>query len=425
MIGVNDENQIVGTTLNNNKRSVLQDVLNDINPYVPVVTYNVDIDDNEVWVIEVPSGQQKPYTFGGAIFIRQGPNTQKITSVEQMRDFFQLSNRIYFDEAPCPEFNPEMDIEGVFFDEFRIKAGLSPTVNKAQIIQNLKLLHQDGSMKNGAVLFFGKTPEHFFEKAVIRCVAFDGFDKTFIIDDKVYTGPLMWQYMQAMQWLRGKLNIRYIIEGAGPRKESWEIPESVLKEAIINALTHRDYYEKGARTTVEVFKDRVEIRNPGGLVSVISEKDFGTKSHSRNPLLFGLFERIDMVEQIGSGISRMRNDMKEAKLPQPAFMTQGTFAVILQRSPKANEDTTPKTTSKTTSKTTQVLKQKPKEKIVELIYLNNEITLTEMANILGITVEGVKYHMNSLKKNGIVDRKGPTHGGKWIILKKTDHLSST
>ena len=210
LIGVNDQNRILGAEINNAKRSSLQDSMNEINPRINCPFYNVDVDGKAVWVIEIPSGLQKPYTFMGAIYIRQGPNTQKITSVEQMRDFFQQTNRIYFDEGPCPEFDTEKDIENTFFEEFRIKAGLSPAISKDQIIQNLKLVHTDGSMKNGAVLFFGSKPESFFEKAVIRCVAFEGNDKTFIIDDKVYTGPLMLQYHQAMQWLKSKLDIKHL-----------------------------------------------------------------------------------------------------------------------------------------------------------------------------------------------------------------------
>ena len=100
---------------------------------------------------------------------------------------------------------------------------------------------------------------------------------------------------------------------------------------IINALAHRDYYDKGARITIELFPDRVEITNPGGLVSAITPKDFGTKSHSRNPLVFGLFERINMVEQVGSGISRIKDELKTNKLALPEFRIEGMFSLILKR----------------------------------------------------------------------------------------------
>ena len=104
-----------------------------------------------------------------------------------------------------------------------------------------------------------------------------------------------------------------------------------LKEAIVNALSHRDYYDKGARITIELFSNWVEISNLGGLTSAIKPSEFGTKSHSRNPLIFGLFERVDMVEKIGSGISRINDATKDAKLPEPAFKTEGIFTVVFNR----------------------------------------------------------------------------------------------
>ncbi len=114
-------------------------------------------------------------------------------------------------------------------------------------------------------------------------------------------------------------------------EEVWEIPETALKESIINALSHRDYYDKGGRTMIELFDDRVEITNPGGLVSAISQEEFGTKSSSRNPLVFGLFQRMDMVEQVGSGIRRIKKDIREAGLPEPVFKTKGMFTIVFER----------------------------------------------------------------------------------------------
>src|SRR5690606_17872844 len=109
----------------------------------------------------------------------------------------------------------------------------------------------------------------------IRCVAFEGKDKRYITDDKLFGGPLFAQYTHAMNWLKGKLNVRYDIEGQGSqaRKEIWEIPETIFKEALINSLSHRDYYDKGGVITLEVFEDRIEISNPGGLVSAIPEAE--------------------------------------------------------------------------------------------------------------------------------------------------------
>ncbi len=405
LIGVGDNNKIHGVEINNGKRSAIQNALNEINPHVPIALYAVEAEGKTVWVIEVNTGSQKPYVLSGAIYVRQGPNTQKLTTVEQMRDFFQQSARIYFDEAPCIDFDLASAIDQDWFGEFRALGGLSPTVSREQIIQNLKLVLPDGNMKNGGVLFFGLAPEQFIETAVIRCTAFEGAHKTQIVDDKVFGGPLMKQYEQAMQWLKGKLDVRYEIEGGGPRKEIWEIPETALKEVIINALSHRDYYDRGAKTTVEFFKDRVEVSNPGGLTSAIPLADFGTKSHSRNPLIFGLFVRIDMVEQVGSGIGRIRDLMKSAKLPEPLFKTEGMFTVVLRR-----------TVQETVEKPVEeVLLGETGKQIIDLIKRQPAITTSGLAAALGITDKGVEYHLSKLQKSGMIFRDGSRKSGVWKL----------
>lgn len=359
---------------------------------------------NATGVIEVPSGTQKPYTLSGSIYVRQGQNSQKIVSAELMRDFFQQADRIFFDEVVCEDFMVQSDLDNTFFEEFRISSGLSQGVSQEQIIKNLKLTNKDGYVKNGGVLFFGKQPEVFFDKAVVRCLAFEFDNKTSIIDDKVFGGPIMYQYQQAMQWLKGKLNVRYEIQGGGPRLEIWEIPETVFKEAIINALSHRDYYDKGARITIELFPDRVEIVNPGGLVSAIPPKEFGFRSHCRNPLLFGLFERMDMVEQVGSGIGRMYDEMKSAGLPQPIFNTTGMFSVIFHRNIQ--------------KKTSEKTREKTREKIVRLVQKDSTLTTKEIAKIIGVSEKGIEYHLSKLKSENILKRVGPDKGGHWEIIDK-------
>ena len=215
-----------------------------------------------------------------------------------------------------------------------------------------------------------------------------------------------------MQWLRGKLNVRYDIEGqgGGPRKEIWEIPETVFKEAIINSLSHRDYYDKGAVINVEVFDDRVEITNPGGLVSAVPKSEFGKRSHSRNPLIFGLFARMHLVEQVGSVIGRIQDLMKDANLPEPVFHKEGIFSVILNR-PQRVSGQAPKNGLEKS-------REKSREKIVRLFEENPYLTTAELSEIIEITIKGVEKQIANLKKEGIIERIGPDKGGYWKIIKK-------
>lgn len=406
LIGVNDQNQIVGVTIDNAKKSAIQNSLSDITPHLSCSLLLVEVDGKTVGVMEVPSGANKPYVLSGAIYVRIGPNTQKLTTAEQMRDFFQQANRIYFDEAPCKEFNVEEMTDNSFLSVFKAEAHISAGIAEGQLFNNLKLFVNEHIFKNGAVLFFGKQPEIILPNAIIRCIAFQGTDKRFIVDDKTFGGNLYHQYLQALQWLKGKLNVRYDIEGqgAGPRKEIWEIPETVFKETIINALAHRDYYDKGGVIHIELFDDRIEISNPGGLVSAIPESEFGKRSHSRNPLIFGLFARMHLVEQVGSGIGRMQQLMKGAGLPEPVFQKEGIFVVTLKRAEKKS------------IKDPTKISVKNSEKILNLLKADNSLTAESLAITLNISVRTVKRNLKQLQQDGKLRREGSDKTGYWIVL---------
>lgn len=256
-------------------------------------------------------------------------------------------------------------------------------------------------------MFFVDNPEDYFDKAFIRCISFNGIDKRFIIDDKIMTGTLYNQFLQAMEWLRGKLDIRYDIEGLGsqPRKELWEIPETVFKEAIINALAHRDYYEKGASITIELFNDRMEIANPGGLISGIPKAEFGKRSLSRNPLIFGLFERIRMVEQIGSGIARMKDLMIENSLAVPEYSTDGMFTITLRR-PFDFERWVERWVEELTINRVKILRE---------IHHNSKITKRDLEVVIEVSTSAIDSNINYLKRSGLLIRDGSDKQGQWMI----------
>jgi ATP-dependent DNA helicase RecG len=407
LIGVDDKNVIQGVTIDNSKRSAIQNSIGEISPPLQCEFYVVDVDGKNVAVIEVPSGQNKPYVLSGAIYVRQGPNSQKLTTVEEMRNFFQQTDRIFFDEVSCVEANIENDISKESIKTFRFEAELVNATSDEQLFTNLKLVSNDGYLKNGTVLFFGKEPEVFFEKAVIRCLVFDGIDKRYIVDDKVMTGTLYQQYQKSMIWLKSKLNVRYDIEGEGanPRNEYWEIPIIAFKEAIINSLAHRDYYDKGARTTIEVFDDRVEISNPGGLVSAVPRNEFGKRSASRNPLIFGLFERMRLVEQIGSGIARMRDVMKEEGLTPPEFNIDGMFTVTFRR-PFDFEKWVEKWVEKLTDNRVKILRE---------VHNNPKVTKKELEQSVSISASAIDNNIDILKDLGLLTREGSDKGGNWKI----------
>ena len=126
------------------------------------------------------------------------------------------------------------------------------------------------------------------------------------------------------------MNLAYEIK-AKRRVEKMEIPEVVLREAIVNAAAHRDYFEKGANVMIELFDNRLEISNPGGLPNGLKEEDFGKRTLARNPLITALLHRAGYIEKLGTGIPRIKQIMIEAGLPEPEFEFDKFFVIALKR----------------------------------------------------------------------------------------------
>lgn len=134
LIGVDDNGQIIGTGLENDKRSAIQGSISEISPALHCDMYAVNIEDKTVWVIDVPSGKDKPYIFSGSIYVREGANSQKLRTAEEMRSFFQECNKIFFDHIPCHWFNIYTDADEQMIKDFRTEAKLSPSTPDKQIL---------------------------------------------------------------------------------------------------------------------------------------------------------------------------------------------------------------------------------------------------------------------------------------------------
>lgn len=411
LIGVDNDNQIIGAEIDNNKRSAIQDTIGEISPAIRCDMYSVEVEGKKVWVIDVPSGKDKPYITGGLIYVREGANCQKLRTAEEIRAFFAECSKIFYDAIPCRWFDIDEDIERHNFKSFLEKAHLSEDLPIRQLFDNLELLTDDGRVKNAAALFFGKEPERKFPHAVVRCLRFKGLDKVHIIDDKTFGGPLYQQYLNTISWIESKLEVEYIIEGVGPRKEIWEIPLDAFKEALCNAICHRDLYEEGATIMVEVYDDRVEISNPGGLLPLVAE-NFGAKSMSRNPLIFGLFTRMHIVEKVGSGVPRMRRLMKEAGLPEPEFENKGFFTVRFVKRKKTQNVIDDRLNDRLNDR----LKEREKQ-VFQILTESPGLRTNELSSIIEVSISTLSRTLKNLVDLGLIEYRGSKKtGGYYIII---------
>ena len=204
------------------------------------------------------------------------------------------------------------------------------------------------------------------------------------------------------------------MDGFNPRIEKGEIPLDAIKEALTNSICHRDYYDTAANIMVELYDDRLEISNPGGLLPIVV-RNFGHMSKSRNPKVFELFTRMDLVEKVGSGIPRMADLMKEAGLPAPEYRTEGFFTTVLYKNRPTSFQNVGENVGEKTEKTLKG-KAKREQDILGLMRSDPKIPSAELAKTLQVTDRTIERDIARLREENKIKRQGGDKGGEWVIL---------
>jgi len=417
LLGVADDGNIVGVSHSNRLRSQIQDLARNMDPSFSVSVQMMD----DVLVVNVSEGKKKPYSVNGRFYLRKGSTSQQLNR-EEIRGFFVDEGLVKFDEQANKKFVLKHDFNEEAFDRFLDKSGVTKILPKKSILGNLQLL-QNGFLRNAGVLFFCKDVSSFFLNATIKCVLFRGKNKYKILDMKEFTDDVYSNYQNAIMYLQQRLRTEYIIKG-GPREEVLELPDDALREAVLNAIAHRDYFST-ASIQVEIYEDRVEIVNPGGLIGNLTVEDLYKKSIPRNPLLFGLMHRMEIVERVGSGLLRMKEATEKYELPGPDIVADKHFFTITFVRPDLQKKTIQERMEgaekgiKTREKVGRKLGEKlgeNEEKILEIILKDKFVTISELSKSLNISTTAVEKNISKLKRNRLLKRVGPAKGGHWEVI---------
>ena len=311
LVGVNDDGKIAGVGKHNKLKSQVQSIARSAEPPIAVDVESI----GKVLSITVPEQHSKPYSFGGKFFIREGATSQQMARTE-IREFFFKEGLIHFDETPCTNYDLERDLTPGIWSRFVQHAHLPEGLEPSPALDNLHLT-KDGRMTHAGAWLLCDDITRYTLQAHVTCAMFRGTTKTYILDRKDFSGDLYAIYEEVMVYLQAKLNTALIPHARG-RDERLELPVDALREALVNAIAHRDY-RSTANAQLYIFYDRLEIVTPGGLPAGMREEDLGVKSVPRNPLLFGMFYRMGMVEQVGSGIKRIREMCRDYGVAEPVI----------------------------------------------------------------------------------------------------------
>lgn len=222
----------------------------------------------------------------------------------------------------------------------RERRNLAENVSQNEILE-LMGVTADGKPTLAGLMVFSKYPQTYFPQLCITAVCLPGTEMGTIgtdgerfIDNQRITGPIPDMLEEAVEFVRKNSRTKTIIDENGRRVDKNEYPVKAVREAILNALVHRDYsiHTENVPIRIEMYRDRLEITNSGGLYGKISIDALGkVRPETRNAVLANILELLNITENRYSGIPTMRIECLDAGLPAPIFLAKhGEFKVIMK-----------------------------------------------------------------------------------------------
>ena len=334
-LGITDLGEIKGVPDSNRLVSEIQDIARNCDPPLKIHFIKHPQQVLEVVVFE---GADKPYQCKDGFFLRVGPNAQKLKR-DEIIALISGEGKVRFDELINQDFRYPQDFSKAGFRRFLGLAGLHTALDSQEILLSLDLAtKQKGRfyLNNAGVFFFAKDPQKFFKEAYITCVKYQGTDRFQIIDKQDLLGDPITQIDQALAFCQRHNQVAYAVGKGARHQQISDYPPIALREAIINAVTHRDYFYDGAHIMLHLFSDRIEIENPGGLFKGLTLADLGKRSVRRNRAIADLLLRSKYIERVGSGITRMRQALVENA--NPPFEVSSSNFFGLRFFPRVSSD---------------------------------------------------------------------------------------
>lgn len=416
LFGVRNDGALMGQTLGDRTLEDVVGELRKIEPYVPISPETVPLHDGlVVIVLNVPQGRDRPYTYDGRAYVRQSRTTSAMP-----RDHFDrlLTERKYRDrrweERPAYRIGPrDLDAAEVTRTvEAAIQRGRMDepgTRDPVSLLVALDLI-QDSELLNAAVALFA-TPARlraFYPQCVLRMARFRGTTKSEFLDNRQVVGGAFALFAQAQRFLREHLPIAgRVVPHLFERADDPLYPLEALREALANAICHRDYAVEGGAITLALFDDRLEISSTGALPDGLSPADLKRPHTSRpwNPLVAGVLYQRGLVEQWGRGTLKIVSLIEQAGLAEPDF-EEAAGDVVVRFFPtgyvppsRVEHDLTP-------------LQQRLLLALSEGAMSRSDLQQQYLAEVPERVVKEALQH---LKRLGLVRMTGRTKGARWSL----------
>ncbi|MBR5634693.1 MAG: putative DNA binding domain-containing protein [Prevotella sp.] len=432
--------EIVGQQVTDNTRREIAHELTKIEPAISVEVEYVRVENTpDFYVIalhlDTAIHRDVPYVYDARPYYRV-ESTTKIMSQPMYQELLRKKDarRQLWEEEKATNLSVENLEEDAIRRVVRagVEAGRVPErMLHKEIREILEMMHlsDGGVLKNAAAALFVKeefAPIQFH----LRMARFKGVTKREFIDNRRVSGNIFRLYDEGMAFFFKHLNVSgTFVDGQGERVESLTIPYKALRECLLNALAHRIYRNADSFVSIAIYDDRIEVENSGILPDGFSLDDLMKphSSHAQNPLIAQVMYFGKYLETWGRGIELMQEQCEEAHVDAPLFKAEaGCFRVVFLRPddtqviPEGVQQggTTRGTTGGTTGGQSSPTLPDVETKILELITITPNISISAIAQKIKMTRKNAYRHISSMQERGLIKREGPNFGGTWKVLYK-------
>ena len=325
LIGVSDNGEIRGITIGKETlRNWSNRIAQATEPRVVLEIGTVDVERKSVLWIRVETCRMKPVSVKGICYKRVG-NSNRVMSAQEIVQMHlnatgQTWDQLLAANAGSGDIDPKK-VQWYLTQREEVRNVAKPQdMDATELLRNIKGGNGEGTPTHAGILFFGNYPQRFFQNAQLRVVRFKGISVTHPVINRLDCSGTLWEMVDAAEEFIRK-NIRLLsfrTSKSFQRDDKFEYPLKALREAIINALIHRNY-QKHSDVRVFIFDTRVEVINPGTFPEGVSPDE--PVHEPVNPILSQFMYDIGFIERYGSGIKMMKRLSEEwgNKVPRYEF----------------------------------------------------------------------------------------------------------
>lgn len=420
VVGATSRGRATGQVQAQDAEDLQARALRDIRPPLRLEVEPFEMPQGTVLVLRVGRSTDLHSLADGRVLVRRGSENELLTGHELALAASGRSSGGYEQEEIAGASFADFDAEVVAkYIEMRRKRQPRGFVGATEtLMRQIGALTTDGTATVQGILLFGQDPQLFLPQSSLTFVKFAGNERRGDQGKIGYGrredigGPLAKIIERAWQVVWEEMSKQAVVRGL-VRQEETEYPDVAVREALVNAVAHRDYRVGGRRIEVLMFKDRLEITSPGGLPGYITLQNIVDEHYSRNPRLVNGLLQWGYIEELGLGVDKMIEAMVAAGHPPPEFhATPHAFTVTLRKGREVGQPAIvmPRWASDMNERQMQA---------IQFVQQHGRITNRDYRDLCpSVSAETLRLDLVDLTDKGILLKIGDKKGTYYILKRK-------